>query len=457
MTLAEPRPRKTRRRLVGVALGLAIALAAAESILDSARGVAPPPGSSDSSVVALGPTVYVIGDFGYPVSALARVGGAIRAHAATRDTPGVVLEMGDNVYPSGLPADPVAAARELATLLDLLDVRAPAALGGQPLPLVVVPGNHDHDAGMTQTWETAPEARGAIENEMLPAFERPEWHYAPAHLEPPGDGDCPLVTALDRDTIRAIRGAAEPGTAGIEAWACLTRPERTAPAPPGLALIAVDSQVLIGLEHHGERRAADVQWSTLEALLREARDESLVPIVLAHHPLESYGRHRPLQAGRFAFGPGWPDFTQPSDYALAIPGVAQLTVLGWYASGWLHEQDVQAPGYAAYRHRMAEVLTRNDVAIFVAGHDHSLSLMDLGKSRDLGAIVGAPGRVYQLVSGATANLDPLNSGAALVYRRAARGHARLALGRDAASGTHRIAVEIEPLDEAPFRFAIPAR
>lgn len=438
-------------------MGLAIVLAAAEAILDQARGVGPPPESSDSSVVDLGPTVYVIGDFGYPVPALARVGGAIRAHAATRDTPGVVLEMGDNVYPSGLPADPVAAARELTGLLDLLDVRAPDALGGERLSLVVVPGNHDHDAGMTQAWETAPEARGAIENEMLPAFERPEWHYAPAHVEPPGDGDCPLATALDRDAIRAIRVAAEPGSAGIDAWACLTRPERVDTAPPGLALIAVDSQVLIGLEHHGERRAADLQWRTLETLVREARAASQVPVVLAHHPLESYGRHRPLQAGRFAFGPGWPDFTQPSDYALAIPGVAQLTVLGWYASGWLHEQDVQAPGYAAYRRRMTEILTRNDVALFVAGHDHSLSFMDLGKSRDLGAIVGAPGRVFQLVSGATANLDPLNSGAALVYRRAARGHARLALGRDGTSGTRRIAVEIEPLDETPFRFAIATR
>ncbi|MFN7953168.1 MAG: metallophosphoesterase [bacterium] len=450
--------RRSRRRLASVtALGLAIALAAVEAILDEARGLDAPAASEETPVADLGPTIYVIGDFGYPVPELAAVGRAIRAHAATRATAGMLIELGDNVYPSGLPADSAAAATQLGALVGLLDARAPAALGGEPLALLAIPGNHDHDAGMTQTWETAADAHGAIENEMLPAFDRPEWHYAPAHLDPPGDAECPLATRLDRDGIRAIRTAAVPGTAGIAAWACLTRPARAQPAPAGLALIAIDSQVLIGLEHHGERGAADLHWRTLETLLAKARSESLVPIVLGHHPLESYGRHRPLQPGRVAFGPGWPDFTQTSDYLLAIPGVAQLTVLGWYGSAWLHEQDVHAPGYAAYRRRLTEILTRHEVALYVAGHDHSLSLTDIGRSRDLGAIVGQEGRLFQLVSGATANLDPLSGGPALLYRRSKRGHARLALGRDAADGTRRLQIEIEPLDEAPFRRTIAAR
>lgn len=465
MNLGSRRSRRRQRRrwAMVVALG-AWCAAAGAAILAQAEpaplAAAEPRAATGGAGAAATHAIYAIGDFGWARPELAQVGAAIRARLAGTPGPALVLELGDNVYESGLPADPAAAAARLGELLDTLDARAPAELGGEPLPLVAVPGNHDHDAGMSQTWETDPDAFGAIENEMLPAFERParpEWHYAPAHLAAPGSTECPVALSLDREAVRRIRAAAEPASAGIGPWACLTRPQRIALSPPGLALIAVDSQVLIGLHHHREEAAAELQWRALEAEIAAARAAGDVPVVVAHHPLESYGRHRPLQAGRFFFGTGYPDYTRPLDYLTAVPGIAQLTVLGWYATGSIQEQDVNGRGYDAYRRRMAETLARNDVALFLAGHDHSLSFMDLGASTDLAPLVGGRERLFQLVSGATANLDPISGGAALLYRRSARGYARLTFARASGAEPARIEIEIEPLSGAPYLRSIAAR
>ncbi|MBK7973269.1 MAG: metallophosphoesterase [Deltaproteobacteria bacterium] len=455
------RRRQRRRPALATALaawsaaaGVAILAQAEPAPLAAAeRGEAPAAAVRPEAVHA----IYAIGDFGWARPELAQVGAAIRARLAGTPSPALVLELGDNVYESGLPADPTAAAARLGEILDTLDARAPAELGGAPLPLVAVPGNHDHDAGMNQTWETDPNAFGAIENQMLPAFERPEWHYAPAHLAAPGSAECPVAVTLDREAVRRVRSAAEPASAGIGPWACLTRPQRIALSPPGLALIAVDSQVLIGLHHHREEAAAELQWGALESELGAARAAGDVPVVVAHHPLESYGRHRPLQVGRFFFGTGFPNYTRALDYVTAVPGIAQITVLGWYATGSIQEQDVNGRGYDAYRRRMTEVLVRNEVALFMAGHDHSLSFMDLGASTDLAPLVGGRERLFQLVSGATANLDPLSDGAALLYRRSARGYARLTFAKASAGSPARIAIEIQPLSGAPFERSIAAR
>ncbi len=457
--------RRQRRRLGLVAMLGSWSAAAAIAILAQAEpaslaatgpGDALPAGG-DGAVHA----IYAIGDFGWARPELAQVGAAIRARVAGAQREALVLELGDNVYESGLPADPAAAAARLGEILDTLDARAPAERGGAPLPLVAIPGNHDHDAGMSQTWETDPHAFGAIENQMLPAFERParpEWHYAPAHLAAPGTAECPVPLTLDREAVRRIRAAAEPASAGVAPWACLTRPQRIALSPPGLALIAVDSQVLIGLHHHREEAAAELQWRALEGEIAAARAAGDVPVVVAHHPLESYGRHRPLQVGRFFFGTGFPDYTRPLDYLTAVPGIAQVTVLGWYATGSIQEQDVNGRGYDAYRRRMTATLARNDVALFLAGHDHSLSFMDLGASTDLAALVGGRDKLFQLVSGATANLDPLSDGAALLYRRSARGYARLTFTPASGAGEPaRIAIEIAPLTGAPYARSIAAR
>jgi len=454
--------------------GAALAAGIAAWAVASGQAAAPErttvAGSADAGIEAVSrasrtPAVFLFGDFGAPHPELARVGAAIRASVAHEPDGTIAVELGDNIYERGASADRAETRRQLEPILSALDLRGPAPASGEtgpPLPLVVIPGNHDHDAGFGQTWQTSLESYGAIENEMLVPLDRPEWHYAPAHLDPSSDADCPVAEQLDLERLRAIRHAAVPGAGpgadgssseGIRAWACLTRPQRVAQSPPGLALIAVDSQVLIGLEHHHEDAAAAIQWRALDALLAAARAAGDVAVAIAHHPLESYGRHRPLQPGRLAFGPGWPQYTRSFDYALALPVVAQLTVLGWYASGWFNEQDVQAAGYFAYRRRMAEILVRHGVHLYAAGHDHSLSVMDLGRSQDLREIVGGEGKLYQLISGSTANVDPICDGAAVLYRHAGRGHARLTLDR---SGAARLHLVVDPLDAAPAAFDLPA-
>ena len=118
---------------------------------DHARSVSAAPGAVRRAPPAeIDVTLFLIGDAGAPAAPpdSEPVFMALQAAATSAPHP-VIVFLGDNVYPSGMPdsAAPNRAAAERTLLQALRVVRASGARG------VFVPGNHDWDSMQPGGWD----------------------------------------------------------------------------------------------------------------------------------------------------------------------------------------------------------------------------------------------------------------------------------------------------------------
>src|SRR6266581_2306754 len=115
------------------------------SAVGAAPAAAPPAPPAEIDL-----TLFLIGDAGAPAMPpdSEPVFMALRAAAASAPHP-VIVFLGDNVYPSGMPdsAAPTRAAAERALMQELRVVRASGARG------FLVPGNHDWDGMQPGVWD----------------------------------------------------------------------------------------------------------------------------------------------------------------------------------------------------------------------------------------------------------------------------------------------------------------
>ena len=95
--------------------------------------------------------IYVVGDFGVPSRGFRDVAESIalslerdEAERRVSSTPWI-LELGDNLYPSGLPRPDVNDPRALRRLAGVSEQLTHCRYGSRQVPLFMVPGNHDYD------------------------------------------------------------------------------------------------------------------------------------------------------------------------------------------------------------------------------------------------------------------------------------------------------------------------
>lgn len=340
-------------------------------------------------------TLFLIGDAGAPAAPpdSEPVLAALRAATATAPNP-VILFLGDNVYPRGMPdsADPgrPEAERRLNAQLDV--VRAARARG------VFVPGNHDWDRQGPGGWEAV-----RREERFIAAARDAGSALLPA-------GGCPGPAVVDVGTV--------------------------------LRLVALDTQWWL----HGSVKPADPGSTcgadsereiidSLRATLRTAHGRRVV--VAAHHPPESGGPH----GGHF----GWQDHIFPLRAAkswlwLPLPLIGSAYPIA--RENGISDQDVSG---AAYRRMLAafdSAFGDSPPFIFAAGHDHGLQV-----------IAGKSAR-YVLVSGAGTfgHLSRVTVLDSTRFARRASGFMRVELLRD---GRARLAVTVvERAGQATEAFAL---
>ncbi|MBT9392395.1 metallophosphoesterase [Hymenobacter sp. NST-14] len=228
---------------------------------------------------------------------------------------GTIVLLGDNIYPTGLPAPehpgrPLAEAR-LAALL--------RSLGRFPGRVVLLSGNHDWNKGRADGWEYL-RRQEAYVHEHLPR----------AHYLPP-DGT--------------------PGPVSLQ----LTE---------GLLLVVLNTQWWV---QHGPRPAADSRqpFRDLRALLEANRHQQVV--VAGHHPLYSNALH----GGKFtAKQHVFPLTTVHKRAYLPLPLIGSLLPLyrKWVGAA----EDMAHPRYRTMRRRLLRVLHDFPGVIYAAGHDHNL-------------------------------------------------------------------------------------
>lgn len=310
---------------------------------------APPPSLANRGAVAPVPaappgdidvTLYLIGDAGAPVSPPATEPVLTALHSAVAATPGaVVMFLGDNVYPRGMP-DPAApqrpeAERRLAAQLGAL--RGTGARG------IFIPGNHDWDRHGPAGWAAVLRAQAFIAaavdagSAQLPADACPGPEVVDVGL---------TVRLVILDTQWWLHDGAKP-----------QHPTSTCPTD-----------------------APDEVVTALEAAGRGAAGRVIV--VAAHHPLRTGGPH----GGYFGLG----DHLFPLREANSLLWVPLPLIGSIYpiarASG-ISSQDIASGPYQRMTAALGTALARVRPLVYASGHEHGLQ------------VIGGIGPRYLLVSG----------------------------------------------------------
>ena len=243
----------------------------------------------------------------------------------------LLVFLGDNIYPAGLPAkgDPGRSRAEMNLGKQLAAIKESGARG------LFLSGNHD--------W--ADDSAGGLE-----AVKRQE-AYVNAALSGSGhflpEGGAPGPVELDFHGLRVL-------VVGTSWW--LHREGAVAEADP--------------------QAAKDAFVHRLKERLRAAGDRDVV--VLAHHPLASHGTH-----GGFY---DWKDHIFPSTHLakwlwIPTPGLGSLYPL--LRSRVYNRQTLDGTEYKDMRKRLTEALSVNRPLVFAAGHDHGLQVLAGGEAADV--------------------------------------------------------------------------
>jgi hypothetical protein len=324
-------------------------------------------------------SLYLIGDAGAPDSAGEPVLLALRHDLASRRSRRVVVFLGDNAYPRGLPAPGEPGRRDAERSL-AAQVEAATSSGATGY---FIPGNHDWDRFGREGWN---------------AIRRQE----------------AFVDSASRGKVLLRPGGGCPGPSAVDIGS-------------RLRLALLDTQWWL---HPGAKpRDPDSNCPTdaepeivdsLRAALTGGPGRLVV--VAGHHPLRSGGVH----GGHF----GWKDHIFP----LRVIKPWLWVPLPWIGSLYpaarqqgISSQDVPSRAYQELIRAFRRALAAAPPALYAAGHEHNLQVLTGGAAR------------LELVSGAgiyghTGEAVPIRG---TLFARAASGFARLDIPR---AGPARLAI-----------------
>jgi hypothetical protein len=292
--------------------------------------------------------VYLIGDAG-DVKAQTPILRQLRRDIETL-SPSVsatVVFLGDNVYDDGVrdadhPGFPDDSLR-LESQVDM--IRGTRAHG------IFVPGNHDWADGSAEGLQNMMNQTGFIRRQSARGVS--------VEVLPPDGCPGPFV----RDVGAAARLIA------IDTHWWLHDPDR---------------RVNVDCARQSEAAVLDALAGTLDSLDRGRR-----AIVVAHHPLETFGKHGGYFMARYWFFP----LTELVSWAyLPIPFLYPAA-----RNSGITNQDLSGPRNRAMRKRLVDLFRRygNEPMVYAAGHEHTLQVFD-GSRFGVGTHV---------VSGAGSKLD----------------------------------------------------
>lgn len=309
------------------------ALAALSGCATPAPAADPPP-----PLPAVETRLYLIGDAGAP-SPGDPVFKALAGQLAGDPAHSVVVFLGDNIYPAGLPPEGVPGRKEAERRLDAqIDLVREAGASA-----VFVAGNHDWGAWGTGGWEAVKRqgrriaTRGGAGLSMLPP-----------------DG-CPGPTV--RDVGSRLRLIALDTQWWLHAYSKPTHPTSSCP-------------------EDSEEEVVDALRTAIEA----AGDRRVV--VVGHHPLASGGIH----GGNF----GWRDHIFPlrnkrSWLWIPLPGIGSVYPIARRRG--VTDQDLSGALNIKMREAIGGVFKTATPLAYAAGHEHNLQ------------VIQRKGAEYLLVSG----------------------------------------------------------
>jgi hypothetical protein len=313
-------------------------------------------------------TVFLIGDTGEPGPAGRSVLRALRETVHRAGGERVIVFLGDNVYPNGVP-DSTAADRSVAEDKLRAAIAVVVATGARG---IFVPGNHD--------WGSNSELGALAREERFIARES-----AGAALLLPANG-CPGPAIVDVGTQLRL-------TALDTEWWLRSLPQRTATSCPNATERVVGDGLREALAGAGDRRV----------------------VIAGHHPLVSGGPH----GGHF----GWREHVFPfRDFAnwMWVP----LPVLGsaypFTRARVGLEEDIFGAANSRMRATLESAFVAHPPLVYAAGHDHGLQVLNGASARFLVVSGG----------GSDGDLDSVHAVTSTLFALSANGFVRLELTRD---------------------------
>ena len=251
----------------------------------------------------------------------------------------VVLFLGDNIYPNGMPAEGTAGRVEAEwRLMQQVDV-----VKGTPARAVFVPGNHDWRQGGQKTVAR----QQAFVNRELPGE---------ANLLPK-DG-CPGPATVDL---------------------------------PGVRLIVLDTEWWLRRDSlstaHCAQKSKDEVVAALGRLVATAGERRVV--LVGHHPFAAHGPHGGFYTWKEHLFP----LTNLASWAwLPLPVIGSIYPLSrWYLMK--HPQDLSGTLNREMVRRIGDAVAGDLPLVYASGHDHSLEVMQGGPGAEYLLVSGSGSKV----------------------------------------------------------------
>lgn len=312
--------------------------------IDAAGRLAPPESLDATEIVRLIPPlglpgstppttplrVFLLGDAGEPHPGREPVLEALRAEIARDPARSLVVVLGDNIYPKGLPDSTDASRAEMERRL----IDQVLALRGAALGTWIIPGNHDWDRSGPDGWAAIQRQQRLVER--LAAAGGPPLRFLPR-------GGCPGPVVVDlEDRLR---------------------------------LVALDTQWWL----HDQVKPLDPTSNcpedspeevarALELALAGGGTRSV--IVAGHHPLVSHGPH----GGHFPLIDHlFPLRALNENLWLPVPLLGSIYPLARRAAA--PPQDLGGDAYERMRAALEGAMAKDPPLLYASGHDHTLQVL----------------------------------------------------------------------------------
>jgi hypothetical protein len=271
--------------------------------------------------------VFLIGDAGAPRidEPVLRALGTEIAEAPEQS---IVVFLGDNIYPSGLPSQGAPDRAESERRLEA-QVLAVVEAGGRA---IFVPGNHDWEGGGADGWN-----RIRMQGDFIDERGRGR-----AALLPRGGCPGPVVEDVG-DALRLVM---------IDTQWWLHGHDKPAGAADGCA-VATPAEMT----------------QRLRAVLRAAGDRATV--VTAHHPIATGSVH----GGHFSFLDHLFPLRAVND-DLWIPFPVIGSIYPFARQSGISSQDLSSGAYGGLVDSLRAAFQANPPLVYAAGHDHNLQVFD---------------------------------------------------------------------------------
>ncbi|MBS1663141.1 MAG: BamA/TamA family outer membrane protein [Bacteroidetes bacterium] len=271
--------------------------------------------------------IFLVGDGGELKDGHHPVCDWLKQHVDWNDTSNVLVYLGDNVYPHGMPAE---GSKDLDEAKKILDYQI-SVVAGKKARAFFVPGNHDWKQGKPGGWQQVRNEEDYVESLGMPNVD----------FLPKDGCPGPVAVAVGDKTV----------------------------------LVAMDSQWWLQDDQDKPGTESGCDCKDSRSITNALRDIiSTYPdklIVLAmHHPLYTHGEHGGYYTIKQHLFP-LTDLKPGLWIPLPLIGSIYPIVRGVFGN----VQDVHNPRYKDFREKIEAVIAGHSNVVHVAGHEHTLQLL----------------------------------------------------------------------------------